>query len=89
MYSVYTNKIPPHLQQWQPVKLVSSVLHQQLTHISIFKSFFLDRKIFNVIFRFAQVTSDVSQLLGEDKVDAILCVAGGWAGGSCSSKGQR
>uniref|UniRef100_A0A672MRG8 Quinoid dihydropteridine reductase n=1 Tax=Sinocyclocheilus grahami TaxID=75366 RepID=A0A672MRG8_SINGR len=27
-----------------------------------------------------QVTSDVSELLGEDKVDAILCVAGGWAG---------
>ncbi|XP_029021295.1 quinoid dihydropteridine reductase a [Betta splendens] len=33
-----------------------------------------------------QVTSDVSRLLGEQKVDAILCVAGGWAGGSCSSK---
>ncbi|KAA8588626.1 quinoid dihydropteridine reductase a [Etheostoma spectabile] len=33
-----------------------------------------------------QVTADVSQLLGENKVDAILCVAGGWAGGSCSSK---
>lgn len=36
-----------------------------------------------------QVTTDVAQLLGEQKVDAILCVAGGWAGGSCSSKGQR
>ena len=35
-----------------------------------------------------QVTADVSQLLGEQKVDAILCVAGGWAGGKCSSKGQ-
>ncbi|XP_034545629.1 quinoid dihydropteridine reductase a [Notolabrus celidotus] len=33
-----------------------------------------------------QVTADVAQLLGEQKVDAILCVAGGWAGGSCSSK---
>lgn len=33
-----------------------------------------------------QVTTDVSQLLGEHKVDAILCVAGGWAGGNCSSK---
>ncbi|KAK5896687.1 hypothetical protein CesoFtcFv8_009825 [Champsocephalus esox] len=33
-----------------------------------------------------QVTADVAQLLGELKVDAILCVAGGWAGGSCSSK---
>ncbi|XP_070818652.1 quinoid dihydropteridine reductase a [Chaetodon trifascialis] len=34
----------------------------------------------------AQVTADVAQLLGEQKVDAIVCVAGGWAGGSCSSK---
>nr|XP_040031135.1 LOW QUALITY PROTEIN: quinoid dihydropteridine reductase a [Gasterosteus aculeatus aculeatus] len=35
-----------------------------------------------------QVTTDVAKLLGEQKVDAIFCVAGGWAGGSCSSKGQ-
>ncbi|KAI2656991.1 Dihydropteridine reductase [Labeo rohita] len=34
----------------------------------------------------AQVTSDVATLLGEHKVDAIVCVAGGWAGGNCSSK---
>ncbi|KAM3613212.1 uncharacterized protein V6R79_022560 [Siganus canaliculatus] len=33
-----------------------------------------------------QVATDVAQLLGDQKVDAILCVAGGWAGGSCSSK---
>ncbi|XP_077957996.1 quinoid dihydropteridine reductase a isoform X1 [Gasterosteus aculeatus] len=33
-----------------------------------------------------QVTTDVAKLLGEQKVDAIFCVAGGWAGGSCSSK---
>ncbi|KAL2088703.1 hypothetical protein ACEWY4_015602 [Coilia grayii] len=32
-----------------------------------------------------QVTGDVGQLLGDLKVDAILCVAGGWAGGNCSS----
>ncbi|MGH0135402.1 UNVERIFIED_CONTAM: hypothetical protein FKN15_016946 [Acipenser sinensis] len=32
------------------------------------------------------VTADVSQLLGENKVDAILCVAGGWAGGSAKAK---
>ncbi|XP_062405269.1 quinoid dihydropteridine reductase a [Sardina pilchardus] len=32
-----------------------------------------------------QVTADVGQLLGDVKVDAILCVAGGWAGGNCSS----
>lgn len=37
---------------------------------------------------FVQVTADVAQLLGEQKVDAILCAAGGWAGGNCSSKGQ-
>lgn len=35
---------------------------------------------------FIQVTADVSELLGEDKVDAILCVAGGWAGGSAKAK---
>ncbi|KAM6953478.1 quinoid dihydropteridine reductase a [Aplochiton taeniatus] len=33
-----------------------------------------------------QVTADVALLLGDQKVDAILCVAGGWAGGNCSSK---
>lgn len=36
-----------------------------------------------------QVTLDVATLLGEHKVDAIVCVAGGWAGGNCGSKGQR
>uniref|UniRef100_A0A8C2GBC3 Dihydropteridine reductase n=1 Tax=Cyprinus carpio TaxID=7962 RepID=A0A8C2GBC3_CYPCA len=34
----------------------------------------------------SQVTSDVGELLGGDKVDAILCVAGGWAGGSAKAK---
>ncbi|NWU93036.1 DHPR reductase, partial [Upupa epops] len=33
-----------------------------------------------------QVTSEVAKLLGEEKVDAILCVAGGWAGGSAKAK---
>lgn len=33
-----------------------------------------------------QVTQDVEKLLGEKKVDAILCVAGGWAGGSAKAK---
>ncbi|XP_036372947.1 dihydropteridine reductase-like [Megalops cyprinoides] len=33
-----------------------------------------------------QVTADVSMLLGGEKVDAILCVAGGWAGGSAKAK---
>ncbi|XP_051558346.1 dihydropteridine reductase isoform X1 [Myxocyprinus asiaticus] len=34
----------------------------------------------------SQVTADVGELLGEGKVDAILCVAGGWAGGSAKAK---
>ncbi|XP_062991605.1 dihydropteridine reductase [Elgaria multicarinata webbii] len=33
-----------------------------------------------------QVTADVEKLLGEKKVDAIVCVAGGWAGGSAKAK---
>ncbi|XP_044536726.1 dihydropteridine reductase isoform X1 [Gracilinanus agilis] len=33
-----------------------------------------------------QVTADVGKLLGDKKVDAILCVAGGWAGGSAKAK---
>lgn len=33
-----------------------------------------------------QVTADVAALLGDQKVDAILCVAGGWAGGSAKAK---
>ncbi|KAK3564091.1 hypothetical protein QTP86_007551 [Hemibagrus guttatus] len=33
-----------------------------------------------------QVSSDVARLLGDQKVDAIVCVAGGWAGGNCASK---
>ncbi|KAM3831191.1 dihydropteridine reductase isoform 6-T6 [Vipera latastei] len=32
------------------------------------------------------VTEDVRKVLGENKVDAILCVAGGWAGGSAKAK---
>lgn len=35
---------------------------------------------------FAQVTAEVGKLLGDEKVDAILCVAGGWAGGNAKSK---
>ncbi|NXU77184.1 DHPR reductase, partial [Oreotrochilus melanogaster] len=33
-----------------------------------------------------KVTAEVGKLLGEEKVDAILCVAGGWAGGSAKAK---
>ena len=48
----------------------------------------LHEKVLVIICRSVQVTADVASLLGEQKVDAILCVAGGWAGGSCGSKGQ-
>lgn len=33
-----------------------------------------------------QVTAEVDRLLGEQKVDVIICVAGGWAGGSAKAK---
>ena len=33
-----------------------------------------------------KVTAEVGKLLGDQKVDAILCVAGGWAGGNAKSK---
>ena len=32
------------------------------------------------------MTAEVGKLLGTEKVDAILCVAGGWAGGNAKSK---
>lgn len=32
------------------------------------------------------VTGGVRELLGQDKLDAVICVAGGWAGGSPASK---
>ena len=35
-----------------------------------------------------QVQSRVSEVLKDDKVDAIFCVAGGWAGGNAASKGR-
>ncbi|XP_076470164.1 dihydropteridine reductase-like [Babylonia areolata] len=33
-----------------------------------------------------EVSTRVAETLGDDKVDAILCVAGGWAGGNAASK---
>lgn len=35
-----------------------------------------------------EVSARVAETLGDDKVDAILCVAGGWAGGNAGSKRQ-
>jgi len=34
----------------------------------------------------SSVKSRVGEVLGVDKVDAVLCVAGGWAGGNAASK---
>ena len=43
--------------------------------------------VFNMfLFCVLKVTTEVGKLLGEEKVDAILCVAGGWAGGSAKAK---
>ncbi|VDL81003.1 unnamed protein product [Schistocephalus solidus] len=36
----------------------------------------------------AEVKKGVKEVLGDKSVDAILCVAGGWAGGNCSGKGN-
>lgn len=38
------------------------------------------------LFCVLKVTAEIGKLLGEEKVDAILCVAGGWAGGSAKAK---
>lgn len=70
---------------------VSAQYHLRVSWQLTFKCFLpcgFTRQPLFVMSCFVQVTADVSQLLGEHKVDAILCVAGGWAGGSCSSKGQ-
>jgi hypothetical protein len=37
----------------------------------------------------AAVEKDVEESLKDEKVDAILCVAGGWAGGNAANKGMR
>jgi len=34
------------------------------------------------------ISEKVEQSLGGEKLDAILCVAGGWAGGNAASKGK-
>lgn len=34
------------------------------------------------------VKDGVASALSENKVDAIICVAGGWAGGNASHKGK-
>ena len=34
-----------------------------------------------------QVSGKVQEAMGEDKLDALVCVAGGWAGGNAASPG--
>ena len=36
-----------------------------------------------------QVSCKVDEALGGEKVDAVVCVAGGWAGGNAASKGAN
>ena len=35
------------------------------------------------------VNKSVESVLGDNKIDALFCVAGGWAGGNASSKGKE
>lgn len=35
------------------------------------------------------IQNAISQVLGGEKLSAIFCVAGGWAGGNAHSKGTR
>jgi hypothetical protein len=34
------------------------------------------------------IRGKIDELVGENKLDAVLCVAGGWAGGNAASKGM-
>lgn len=35
-----------------------------------------------------EVLKGVESIIGGEKLDAVLCVAGGWAGGNAASKGM-
>lgn len=35
------------------------------------------------------INESLSAFLGSEKLDAIFCVAGGWAGGNAGSKGKK
>lgn len=34
-----------------------------------------------------QISSELTTKLGGEKLDAVICVAGGWAGGNATNKG--
>jgi dihydropteridine reductase len=40
------------------------------------------------LFQEVNVVTQVGTLLNGEKVDAVICVAGGWAGGNAASKGN-
>lgn len=44
---------------------------------------------FEVEYCIVQASSKVEGILNDDKLDAIVCVAGGWAGGNASSQGSQ
>ena len=39
------------------------------------------------VYRCMQVAGKVQSVVGDDKLDAVVCVAGGWAGGNAASQG--
>jgi dihydropteridine reductase len=40
------------------------------------------------LFQEENVVTQVGALLNGEKIDAVICVAGGWAGGNAASKGN-
>jgi hypothetical protein len=40
------------------------------------------------LFQEVNVVTQVGTLLNGEKIDAVICVAGGWAGGNAASKGN-
>lgn len=38
-----------------------------------------------LLFKESQILKELDSVLGSEKLDAVICVAGGWAGGSSSS----
>jgi dihydropteridine reductase len=40
------------------------------------------------LFQEVSVVTQVAALLHGEKIDAVICVAGGWAGGNAASKGN-
>ena len=39
-----------------------------------------------IMFQEETILSEVKKILGDDKLDGVICVAGGWAGGNSARK---